>query len=184
MSADYDPDLEARLAAAPAIEPAEEPAELPSVPEAPELPSVPEAPELPSGPERGEIPAPVHAAAQLEAEPEPLERPEPPAEAEVQAPEVETQAPEQPESVADYLASLEGQEEVEQVWDGPFGPGSAEAGPNGEGPRGWTVKAARQTKVYLTPDIAVYEAARANVWFVDEQRAIDAGFRRWDMPHA
>ena len=72
--------------------------------------------------------------------------------------------------------------EVEQVWDGPFGPGSAEAGPNGEGPRGWTVKAARQTKVYLTEDIPVYAAAKANVWFVDEQRAIDAGFRRWDMP--
>lgn len=72
--------------------------------------------------------------------------------------------------------------DVEQVWDGPFGPGSAEAGPHGEGPRGWTIKGARQTKVYLTPDIPVFNSAKANVWFVDEQRAIDAGFHRWDAP--
>lgn len=72
--------------------------------------------------------------------------------------------------------------DIEQVWDGPFGPGSAEAGPNGEGPRGWTIKGARQTKVYLTPDIPVFNSAKANVWFVDEQRAIDAGFHRWDAP--
>lgn len=74
--------------------------------------------------------------------------------------------------------------EIEQVWDGPFGPGSAEAGPEGEGPRGWTVKAARQTKVYLTPDVPVYAAARANVWFVDEERARDAGFKRWEAPRS
>lgn len=160
----------ASVAAPAAIEPAAGPEE---------LPAVPESPELLSGPERVEIPATVIPAAQYEGEPEPLERPAPPA---PPAPPEPAEVPEQPESVADYLASIEGEEEVEQVWDGPFGPGSAEAGSNGEGPRGWTVKAARQTKVYLTPDIAVYEAARANVWFVDEQRAIDAGFRRWDMP--
>jgi len=83
----------------------------------------------------------------------------------------------------DWQAEAEAAPEVEQVWDGPFGPGSAEANADGSGPRGWTVKAAQQTKVYLTPDIPVYSAAKANVWFVDEQRAIDAGFRRWDMPH-
>ncbi|WP_147675045.1 sunset domain-containing protein [Nigerium massiliense] len=67
-------------------------------------------------------------------------------------------------------------------WDGPFGPGSADAGPDGSGPEGWTVKGAKTTKVYLTPDIPVYDQAKANVWFIDEARAQDAGFRRWDLP--
>ena len=85
--------------------------------------------------------------------------------------------------LGDWRAAAEAEPEVEQIWDGPFGPGSAEAGEDGEGPLGWTVKAARQTKVYLTPEDPVYTQARANVWFVDEQRAIDAGFRRWDVPN-
>ena len=85
--------------------------------------------------------------------------------------------------LGDWRAAAEAEPEVEQIWDGPFGPGSAEAGEDGEGPLGWTVKAARQTKVYLTPEVPVYTQARANVWFVDEQRAIDAGFRRWDVPN-
>lgn len=71
---------------------------------------------------------------------------------------------------------------VATVWDGPFGPGSADANPDGSGPEGWTVKGAKQTKVYLTPDIPVFEQAHANVWFIDEERAQDAGFRRWDVP--
>ena len=74
--------------------------------------------------------------------------------------------------------------EVEQVWDGPFGPGSADAGPHGSGPRGWTVKAAKQAKIYITPDLPVYDKATANLWFIDEQRALDAGFTRWTPPSA
>ena len=73
------------------------------------------------------------------------------------------------------------EEPVAVGWDGPFGAGSADANEDGSGPEGWTVKAAKSTKVYLTPEIGVYDQAKANVWFIDEQRAQDAGFRRWDQ---
>lgn len=82
------------------------------------------------------------------------------------------------------LAAGQAEDEVEQVWDGPFGPGSADAGPHGSGPRGWTVKAAKQAKIYITPDLPVYDKATANLWFIDEQRALDAGFTRWTPPSA
>ena len=81
-------------------------------------------------------------------------------------------------------AAVEPEVEVEQIWDGPFGPGSAEAAEDGSGPRGWTIKAARQSQVYLTPEDAVYAVATANLWFVNEQRALDAGFKRWQPPSA
>lgn len=83
---------------------------------------------------------------------------------------------------AEAMASAPRRAESAAMWDGPLGPGSAEADEDGSGPAGWTVKAARQTMVYLTPDIPVYEQAKANVWFIDEDRAQSAGFRRWDRP--
>lgn len=84
-------------------------------------------------------------------------------------------------ALASPVAAVFG-EAPEQVWDGPFGPGSADAADDGSGPRGWTVKAARSARVYLTADLPVFEQARANVWFVNEQRAIDAGFTKWTPP--
>ncbi len=61
----------------------------------------------------------------------------------------------------------------------PYGPGSARANPDGRGPAGWLVKASSDTRLYYTPDNAVYDATVAQVWFSDEQSALRSGFTPW-----
>ncbi|WP_409428426.1 hypothetical protein [Mycobacterium sp. SMC-11] len=70
--------------------------------------------------------------------------------------------------------------EVEEVPPGPFGPGSAKAGPGGSGPAGWTVKGNEDSMLYHAPASPAYDATIAEVWFKDEQTAAAAGFQRWD----
>jgi uncharacterized membrane protein ArfC len=61
----------------------------------------------------------------------------------------------------------------------PYGPGSANAGPDGGGPPGWLVKGRMDTKLYYTPDDPPYDAGVAQVWFIDEESAERARFTRW-----
>jgi uncharacterized membrane protein ArfC len=61
----------------------------------------------------------------------------------------------------------------------PYGPGSAQAGPDGRGPGGWLVKARSDTRLYYTPDNPTYDPTVAQVWFKDEQSALRAGFTPW-----
>jgi uncharacterized membrane protein ArfC len=61
----------------------------------------------------------------------------------------------------------------------PYGPGSAQAGPDGSGPAGWLVKARIDTRLYYTPDNPTYDPTVAQVWFKDEQSALRAGFTPW-----
>ena len=61
----------------------------------------------------------------------------------------------------------------------PYGPGSANAGPDGAGPPGWLVKGRMDTKLYYTPDDPPYDAGVAQVWFIDEESAKRARFTRW-----
>ncbi|OBB86310.1 hypothetical protein A5760_06275 [Mycobacterium colombiense] len=65
----------------------------------------------------------------------------------------------------------------------PYGPGSADAHPDGRGPAGYLIKARADGKVYFTPDDPSYDATAAEVWFSDEKSAQQAGFTPWrDSP--
>jgi uncharacterized membrane protein ArfC len=61
----------------------------------------------------------------------------------------------------------------------PYGPGSANSGPDGSGPPGWLVKGRMDTKLYYTPDDPTYDASVAQVWFIDEESAKRARFTPW-----
>jgi uncharacterized membrane protein ArfC len=61
----------------------------------------------------------------------------------------------------------------------PYGPGSANSGPDGAGPPGWLVKGRMDTKLYYTPDDPPYDAEVAQVWFIDEDSAAAARFTPW-----
>jgi uncharacterized membrane protein ArfC len=61
----------------------------------------------------------------------------------------------------------------------PYGPGSANPGPDGGGPPGWLVKGRMDTKLYYTPDDPTYDATAAQVWFIDEASAAGAQFTPW-----
>ena len=63
---------------------------------------------------------------------------------------------------------------------GPYGVGSAAAGPRGKGPEGWTVKGNADSMLYHSPESPWFKRTRAEVWFVDEASAEAAGFARWD----
>jgi uncharacterized membrane protein ArfC len=58
----------------------------------------------------------------------------------------------------------------------PYGPGSADAAPDGGGPAGFLIKARVEAKRYLTPDDPSYDSTTAQVWFRDEKSAQQAGF--------
>ncbi|MEB4208001.1 hypothetical protein [Mycobacterium sp. 94-17] len=62
---------------------------------------------------------------------------------------------------------------------GPYGPGSADAAPDGGGPAGYLVKALADGRVYVTPDDPIYDSTAAQVWFTDEKSAEQAGFTPW-----
>lgn len=61
----------------------------------------------------------------------------------------------------------------------PYGPGSADAGPDGGGPAGFLIKARMAERRYLTPDNPSYDSTTAQVWFRDEKSAQQAGFTPW-----
>ena len=61
----------------------------------------------------------------------------------------------------------------------PYGPGSARAGAEGSGPAGWLVKGRSDTRLYYTPDDATYDRTVAQVWFKDEESAMQAYFTPW-----
>jgi uncharacterized membrane protein ArfC len=66
------------------------------------------------------------------------------------------------------------------VWpQAPYGPGSADAAPDGAGPAGYLVKAIAQSKLYVTPDDPTYDRTTAQIWFADEKSAQQAGFTPW-----
>jgi hypothetical protein len=65
------------------------------------------------------------------------------------------------------------------VTEAPYGAGSARAGGDGSGPSGWLVKGNEQSKLYHTPDSPSYEQTVAEVWFKDEESAVQAGFAPW-----
>ncbi|WP_456152338.1 sunset domain-containing protein, partial [Nostocoides australiense] len=67
------------------------------------------------------------------------------------------------------------------VPDGPYGPGSAAAGPRGKGPEGWAVKGNEDSKLYHTQESPWFKRTRAEVWFIDVATAEAAGFQRWDV---
>ncbi|ORV67472.1 hypothetical protein [Mycobacterium gastri] len=61
----------------------------------------------------------------------------------------------------------------------PYGPGSARAGADGSGPKGWLVKGRTDTRLYYTSDDPDYDATVAQVWFQDEGAAARAFFTPW-----
>jgi uncharacterized membrane protein ArfC len=61
----------------------------------------------------------------------------------------------------------------------PFGPGSARADAEGNGPSGWLVKGRSDTRLYYTPDDPSYDQTVAQVWFRDEKAAAKALFTPW-----
>ncbi len=65
------------------------------------------------------------------------------------------------------------------VTDGPYGAGSARAGADGSGPSGWLVKGNEDSKLYQTPNSPSYEQTVAEVWFKDEESAVQADFAPW-----
>lgn len=65
------------------------------------------------------------------------------------------------------------------VTDAPYGVGSARGGADGSGPSGWLVKGNEDSKLYHTPDSPSYEQTVAEVWFKDEESAVQAGFAPW-----
>ena len=61
----------------------------------------------------------------------------------------------------------------------PYGPGSARADADGNGPEGWLVKGRTDTRLYYTPEDPAYDATTAQVWFQDEAAAARAFFSPW-----
>lgn len=61
----------------------------------------------------------------------------------------------------------------------PYGPGSANATSDGDGPPGWLIKGCSDSKLYCTPDDPTYDPTIAQVWFTDELSAERAGFTPW-----
>ena len=68
---------------------------------------------------------------------------------------------------------------IPTVPSAPFGPGSAQATPDGGGPAGWLVKGHSETRLYYTPDDPTYDSTVAQVWFKDRDSAVRAGFTPW-----
>ncbi len=62
----------------------------------------------------------------------------------------------------------------------PYGPGSARPAADGSGPEGWAVKGNVDSGLFHTEDSPGYDNTTAEVWFVDEESAVAAGFRHWD----
>jgi uncharacterized membrane protein ArfC len=60
-----------------------------------------------------------------------------------------------------------------------YGPGSARADADGNGPAGWLMKGRTDTRLYYTPDDPNYDTIRAQVWFQDEGSAKRAFFTPW-----
>lgn len=64
---------------------------------------------------------------------------------------------------------------------GPHGRGTVKPYADGTGPAGWTIKGNEDSMLYHTVDSPNYQQTIAEIWFVDEETAIRAGFKRWDV---
>ncbi len=69
---------------------------------------------------------------------------------------------------------------IAEVPPGPYGKGSAKAGPEGSGPAGWLIKGNADSMLYHPPTSPAYKQTIAEVWFFDEATAKKAGFDKWD----
>jgi hypothetical protein len=67
---------------------------------------------------------------------------------------------------------------------GPYGRGSAKPTADGSGPAGWTVKGNEDSMLYHTPASPSYRQTIAEVWFKDEESAVQAGFTPWHKGRA
>ncbi|BBZ02840.1 hypothetical protein MCHIJ_22770 [Mycolicibacterium chitae] len=71
--------------------------------------------------------------------------------------------------------------DIEIADTAPFGAGSVRlAEASRTGPPGHTIKGNEDSMLYHTTDSPSYEQTIAEVWFVDEETAVKAGFGRWD----
>lgn len=84
------------------------------------------------------------------------------------------------ETHADASATAARIVSVDDVPAGPHGRGTIKAYADGTGPAGWAVKGNENSMLYHTVDSPNYEQTIAEVWFVDEETARRAGFKRWD----
>lgn len=71
-------------------------------------------------------------------------------------------------------------ESIDAVPAGPYGRGSAKAGPGGTGPAGWLIKGNEDSMLYHSPASPSYKQTIAEMWFFDEESAKKAGFDKWD----
>jgi hypothetical protein len=69
---------------------------------------------------------------------------------------------------------------ADDVPAGPHGRGTIKAYADGTGPAGWAIKGNEDSMLYHTVDSPNYDQTIAEVWFVDEETAKRAGFKRWD----
>ena len=81
------------------------------------------------------------------------------------------------ERVSEFVESVAS---IDDVPAGPYGKGSAKAGPGGTGPAGWLIKGNADSMLYHPPDSPAYEQTIAEMWFFDEETAKKAGFDKWD----
>lgn len=69
---------------------------------------------------------------------------------------------------------------ADDVPAGPHGRGTIKAYADGTGPAGWAIKGNEDSMLYHTVDSPNYGQTIAEVWFIDEETAQRAGFKRWD----
>ncbi|MGV9800449.1 channel accessory protein ArfC, sunset domain variant [Mycobacterium sp. NPDC003449] len=62
----------------------------------------------------------------------------------------------------------------------PYGAGSLRTEGTATAPEGYTVKGNEDSMLYHTAESPSYQQTVAEIWFVDEESAIQGGFHRWD----
>lgn len=63
--------------------------------------------------------------------------------------------------------------------DEPYGAGSTRVPSGADAPAGYTIKGHEDSMLYHTPDSPSFQKSDAEIWFVDEDSALRAGFRPW-----
>lgn len=63
--------------------------------------------------------------------------------------------------------------------DEPYGLGSTRVTPGSAPPAGYTVKGNEESMLYHTPESPSFHQSEGEIWFVDEDSALRAGFRSW-----
>ncbi|BBX31813.1 hypothetical protein MMAG44476_18592 [Mycolicibacterium mageritense DSM 44476 = CIP 104973] len=62
----------------------------------------------------------------------------------------------------------------------PYGAGSIRTAATATAPDGYSVKGNEDSMLYHTTESPSYQQTVAEIWFVDEESAVKAGFNRWD----